>query len=105
MKGRSKSFAVWLVFLAMSCVASLAGALRTLPHREARQILEATGVRGGLIVHAGCGQGRLTAGLRADDGYLVHGLDPDQANVEKARKYIQSLGLYGHISIDTFKGE
>ena len=31
----------------------------------ARQILQATGVRGGLIVHLGCGDGKLTAALRA----------------------------------------
>ncbi len=44
----------------------------------ARQIVHATGVRGGLVVHAGCGDGRLTAALRVDDGYLVHGLDADR---------------------------
>ena len=44
---------------------------------QARQILDATGVHGGLIVHLGCGDGRLTAALRATDAYLVHGLDAD----------------------------
>ena len=44
---------------------------------EARQILDATGVQGGLIVHLGCGDGKLTAALRATDAYLVHGLDAD----------------------------
>ena len=34
---------------------------------RARHILEATGVKGGLIVHLGCGDGRLTAALRASD--------------------------------------
>ncbi|MBN2130078.1 MAG: hypothetical protein JW741_11305 [Sedimentisphaerales bacterium] len=42
---------------------------------SARQILEATGVRAGLIVHLGCGNGRLTAGLCQSDAYRVHGLD------------------------------
>jgi len=40
----------------------------------AREILAVTGVRGGLIVHLGCGDGRLTAALHADDAYLVQGL-------------------------------
>ena len=43
----------------------------------AREILEATGVKGGLIVHLGCGDGKLTAALRANDSFLVHGLDAD----------------------------
>jgi len=71
----------------------------------ARQILAATGVKGGLIVHVGCGDGRLTAALRANDSYLVHGLDPDAKNVQEARKHIQSLGLYGKVSADRCAGD
>ena len=71
----------------------------------ARRILDAAGTRGGLIVHLGCGDGRLTAVLRANDGYLVQGLDADKANVEKARAHIRSLGLYGPVSVDRFGGE
>ena len=41
---------------------------------EAKQILAAAGVQSGLIVHLGCGDGRLTAALRAGDAYVVHGL-------------------------------
>ncbi len=33
------------------------------------------GVQGGLIVHLGCGDGRLTAALGASDRYLAHGMD------------------------------
>ena len=71
---------------------------------EARQILEATGVTGGLIIHVGCGDGRLTAALHAGDRYLVHGLDTDAANVRAARKHIRSMGLYGSVSVDRFDG-
>jgi outer membrane protein assembly factor BamB len=72
--------------------------------QQAQQILAATGVPGGLIVHLGCGDGRLTAALRADDSYLVQGLDVDPRAVAAARKYIQSLGLYGSVSVETFDG-
>jgi len=72
---------------------------------SARDILDATGVEGGLIVHLGCGDGKLTAALRATDSYLVHGLDPDARNVEKAREYIRSLGLYGPVSVDQLRGD
>lgn len=66
---------------------------------EAKQILRETGVRGGLIVHLGCGDGRLTAALRAGEGYLVHGLDTDAENVAAARGHVQSLGCYGSVSV------
>ncbi|MFQ6132883.1 MAG: PQQ-binding-like beta-propeller repeat protein [Armatimonadota bacterium] len=69
-------------------------------HALARQIIEATGVRGGLVVHLGCGDGKLTAALRASDSYLVHGLDSDPAKVARARQHIRSLGLYGEVSVE-----
>ena len=67
---------------------------------QARQVLEASGVRGGLVVHLGCGDGRLTAALRAGDACVVHGLDADAASVEKARAHIRALGLYGPVSVE-----
>ncbi len=65
------------------------------PEQLAQQILSQTGVKGGLIAHVGCGDGRLTAALRANDRYLVHGLARDEAQVEAARHYLQSCGLHG----------
>jgi outer membrane protein assembly factor BamB len=73
--------------------------------QEARQILDAVNVKGGLVVHIGCGDGKLTAALRANDGYLVHGLDKDAEDIEQARKHIRSLGLYGKVSVEQWKGE
>jgi outer membrane protein assembly factor BamB len=70
----------------------------------ARRILDETGVRGGLIVHLGCGEGKLTAALRAGDSYVVHGLDAGGGHVEAARRYVRSLGLYGKVSIEPWSG-
>ncbi len=67
---------------------------------RARQILEAAGVKGGLVVHVGCGDGNLTAALRAGDSYLVQGLDRDTQNVEKAREHVDLLGLYGIVTVE-----
>ncbi len=72
--------------------------------QEAKQILDATGIRGGLVVHVGCGDGRLTSALRANDSYIVQGLDKDVAKIDEARKHIFSLGLYGPVSVDRFEG-
>jgi outer membrane protein assembly factor BamB len=72
--------------------------------RTAGEILDATQVQGGLVVHLGCGDGTLTAALRATDRFQVQGLDRDPANVEKARQYVKSKGVYGAISIDQLSG-
>ena len=66
-----------------------------------KEILDAAGVEGGLVVHLGCGDGKLTASLRGTDSYRVHGLDSDAANVAAARSHVKSLGLYGPVSVDT----
>lgn len=67
---------------------------------QASEILQRAGVKGGLIVHINCGNGTLTAALRANEGFLVHGLDPKSENVQKARQYILSKGSYGPVSVD-----
>lgn len=73
--------------------------------QQAGELLAAAGIRGGVIVHAGCGDGRLTAALRAGDGFLVHGLDANAAMVGAARKHIQSSGLYGNVSVAHWDGQ
>jgi len=83
----------------------LIGTAAPLAAETASDILAGAGVAGGLVVHVGCGGGELTAALRANDRYLVHGLDTDAAAVEKARRHIRSLGLYGEVSVDRFDGK
>ena len=71
----------------------------------ARRLIDGSGVKGGLIVHIGCGDGKLTAALCTSDEYIVHGLDPDQNNVDEARNYIRPMGLYGDVSVAHFDGK
>ena len=87
------SLSAFLISLSMPLQAQTAG-----------DILRATGLRGGLIVHVGCGDGRLTAALRANDSYLIHGLERDAGNVAKARAHIQSLGIYGKVAVEQWSG-
>jgi 2-polyprenyl-3-methyl-5-hydroxy-6-metoxy-1,4-benzoquinol methylase len=72
----------------MLCIVSSAMAVPRTPSGEpsrydqkAMWILGATGVKGGLVVHIGCGDGKLTAALHAGDNYLVHGLDQDATDI------------------------
>jgi len=71
---------------------------------SAEDILSATGVKGGLVVHLECGAGGLTAGLRAGPAFLVHGLDRDAADVTKARDYLLEAGLYGPVCVEQWRG-
>jgi outer membrane protein assembly factor BamB len=96
--------------LAVALLTAWAGILsgaEAVPSQKAaaQEILAATGVQGGLVVHLGCGDGRLTAALHAGDAYTVQGLDPDAGNVEAARGHIQSLGLYGPVSAELLAGK
>ena len=52
------------------------------------------------VIDLGCGDGQFTAALRADDRYVVHGVDVNQKNVDQARAYLQSKGLYGAVSVE-----
>ncbi|HUT13732.1 MAG TPA: PQQ-binding-like beta-propeller repeat protein, partial [Thermoguttaceae bacterium] len=68
----------------------------------AREILKEAGVQGGLVVHLGCGDGRLTAELGAGEAFRVQGLDRSAEMVEEARAHVRSLGRYGKVSIERF---
>ncbi len=96
---------LWTLTLAcLLCTIASAAQQPAACEKEARRILDAAGIEGGLIVHVGCGDGRLTAALSANDGCLVHGLDSDPALVTRAREHIRSHGLYGPICVDTLAG-
>jgi len=90
--------------LALSIVALLAVCLAA-DAPDGNAILKATGSEGGVVVHVGCGDGRLTASLRGSESYLVHGLDRSPANVKKARENIRSMSLYGPVSVELWSGE
>jgi len=69
------------------------------------QIIDASGVKGGLIVHLGCGNGENTTALRINERFIVHGLDKDAKNVQKAREHIRAMDLCGKVSVDQLSGD
>ncbi|MHC4596784.1 MAG: hypothetical protein ACYS19_17790, partial [Planctomycetota bacterium] len=62
----AKSVCVLLVLCMLSVITAQAEG----PEQKAKQILDTTNIKGGLIVHIGCGDGKLTAALRVGDSYL-----------------------------------
>ncbi|MHC4400786.1 MAG: outer membrane protein assembly factor BamB family protein, partial [Planctomycetota bacterium] len=97
---RKATVAAACLGLTLSAFAARAQGSDATARKQAESIFAATGVKGGLAVHLGCGDGRLTAALRKDETYVVHGLDTDPARVDEARKHIRSLGLYGPVSAE-----
>ncbi len=109
---RKRSFLVSLVLVGVALFAACLwalGAARSAAQASyeslAREIIAATGVQGGLVVHLGCGDGRLSAALGACERYLVHGLARDPESVRRAREYIRARGLYGRVSVEQWDGE
>jgi outer membrane protein assembly factor BamB/SAM-dependent methyltransferase len=70
-----------------------------------QELLRASGIKGGVVVHLGCGDGKTTSGLHAGERFLVHGLDTDANAVERAKTHIDSLGLYGMVSVEKYDGQ
>ena len=96
---------LWMAgLLAVGVPISTAAAEETAAEARIERILDAIGVSGGMVVHLGCGDGKLTAALHVTDAYTVHGLDADPAKVTEARRYVRSLGIYGPVSIEQFSG-
>jgi outer membrane protein assembly factor BamB len=74
------------------------------PLEESKYLLEKSGVKGGLVVHINCGNGELTHALKANDSYIVQGLDENGSNVQQARQFITSKQNYGPASVDRLTG-
>jgi outer membrane protein assembly factor BamB len=98
----------WIVKTLAVCLTAgtaLLGAAATIQSEatpSVEKLIEATGVQGGLLVHLGCGDGTWTATLECKGRFTVHGLESDPAKVARARSHIQSLGLYGPVSVEQF---
>jgi outer membrane protein assembly factor BamB len=69
------------------------------------ELVRASGIKGGVVVHLGCGDGKLTATLRPDERFLVHGLDTDGAKVDLARAHVDARGIYGPVSAEQYDGK
>ena len=67
--------------------------------QSVREIVDGSGLAGGLIVHVGCGNGELTAELYRQ-GRLVLGLDANIENVARARAHFLEKGVIGDVVAD-----
>ncbi len=91
-------------FVGQLYIAALVFALPALG-QDAAALLKQSGVKGGLVVHLGCGDGTLTAQLRAGPQFVVQGLDTDPARVAQARQRLLAKGQYGEVCVDRWDGK
>lgn len=71
----------------------------------AKDVLSQSGIKGGFVAHVGSGDGALTAALKANDSYQVHGIDRDAKAVAASREVIFNKGIYGSVCVDTWNGK
>jgi outer membrane protein assembly factor BamB len=72
---------------------------------DGTELLQQSEIRGGVVLHLGCGDATLTEQLAAGDQYIVHGLDTDADNVAAARKRLRTAGRYGAVTVDRWDGK
>jgi len=68
-------------------------------------LVENSGVKGGVVVLLGCGEGQSTARLFSGDKFLIYGLDTNTGAVEKAKQHIASKSIYGQVSAERCDGK
>ena len=86
----------WLAVLTLSVSTCVAGIVDD---------VKKTKIKGGIIVHLGCADGKETAKLRLTDNIVVQGLDTNKSNIDRARKYISSQKLYGKVTANIYNGK
>ncbi|MHC4118233.1 MAG: outer membrane protein assembly factor BamB family protein [Planctomycetota bacterium] len=99
-----RSFAKRFLTVATCAILCIMAEVASVRAESAAELIELSGTKGGLVVHLGCGDGKLTAQLRLADQYFVHGLDTDADNIAAAREHIMERGTYGPVSVDKWDG-
>jgi len=69
------------------------------------EVVKSSGITGGIIVHLDCNDAKETAKLRINNSLTVQGLDSNPKDIDAARKYLASQGLYGKITANLFDGK
>ena len=91
--------------IALTGAIAWATLLRAEPADESRQILSASGIKGGLVVHLGCGDGKRTVEMHRGDNFIVQGLDTSAQKVSSARRYMIDRRVYGEVTAREFDGK
>jgi len=89
-----------VILLASQVLTGRSAAAGGEPATPGDEIIKASGVRAGLCVHLGAGDGELVVQLATNGRFIVHALAGDAAIAAKARKRIRQAGLYGRAAVE-----
>ena len=92
---RKKCVAIFIALVFLANIHAFAGPA---------ELLESSGIKGGLVVHLGCDDGSETVGLLLNDSYIVQGLDIADEKVQQAGNKFHKAGCYGKVSARKFDG-
>lgn len=83
---------------------AVVGASGLAPHiaggQSAEDVLRASRLAAGLVVHLGVSDGQLELDLAKGGRLLVHGLSEDEVSLNKARRKLTEAGVYGVASVE-----
>lgn len=71
----------------------------------AGELMDAARFAGGLVVHAGCGDGKLTVHLRRGEATLVQGLCTTRGELVDARDRVNKMGQAGVVTFSHWQGQ
>ncbi len=93
---------VGLAFASLLAISSGSLLAETFDHniQWAHEIYQATGVRGGVVVHLSNGKVEHTAALRENDRFQVQGLYPQAKQVSESRKFLRERNAYGSTAVE-----
>lgn len=77
----------------------------TLRADDASDLLTQSGVKGGIVVHVGCGDATTTQKLRANDSYQVQGLTKEADKVPALRDSLYKAGVSGTVAVSEWDGK
>jgi len=95
----------WLFGCATQAAAAGLPSLADSAAQAAKELLDHSGVSGGLIVQVGCNDGKLAVALQKHGPFVVFGLDTDPADVDAAREFVRSQAAARHVLIERFDGK
>ena len=90
------------IMMALTWAATAAMTAPVAGSSSPEQLVNESGVSGGLVVHVGCVDGSLTRSLRINQQYQVEGLSTDIEQVGKAREVIRSSAITDRYRSTTF---
>ena len=67
---------------------------------SAKTLIDASGIKGGLVAYVGHGKGEPVSGLCNDTTHLIHVLCDNRREVDALRRQIQEQGQYGRVSVE-----